>query len=105
MPTPGASRLTRLLCRWTDGAQGRAPWTVAAVLALTLALGAFAAARITFNFDPNSLFSADLRFQRAIVQFEQYFPVLTNSLLIVIDAETPELMRRAAEQLHLGQEP
>lgn len=88
-----------MLCRSTDASQRHAPLTLAIAFAITLALGSFAAARITFNADPNALFSKDLRFQRAIAEFEQYFPVLTNSLLIVINADTPEQMRRAAEQL------
>lgn len=93
------ARLTHLLCRWVDTTQRNAWLTLVVTLALTLVLGGYAATRIRINFDPNSLFSADLRFQRAIVEFEQYFPVLTNSLLVVVDGETPERMREAAELL------
>jgi len=93
------SRLARILGRVAHASERHAYLTLTAAFAITLALGSFAATRITFNADPNALFSADLRFQRAIVEFEQYFPVLTNSLLIVIDAETPEQVRRAAERL------
>ncbi len=93
------SRLALILCRLTGQSQRRAPLTIAVALAITLALGSFATSRITFNADPNALFSTELRFQRAILEFEQYFPVLTNSLLIVINADTPEQVRRAAEQL------
>jgi hopanoid biosynthesis associated RND transporter like protein HpnN len=93
------SRLAHILCRLTGASQRHAALTVAVVFAITLALGNFAASRITFNADPNALFSTELRFQRAIIEFEQYFPVLTNSLLIVINADTPEQVRRAAEQL------
>ena len=93
------SRLALILCRLTGQSQRRAPLTIAVALAITLALGSFATSRITFNADPNALFSTELRFQRAILEFEQYFPVLTNSLLIVINADTPEQVRQAAEQL------
>jgi len=99
MTSPPPSRLAQILCRLTDAAQRHARSTLSIALAITLALGAFAASRITFNADPNALFSSELRFQRAIAEFEQYFPVLTNSLLFVINADTPEQMRLAAEQL------
>jgi hopanoid biosynthesis associated RND transporter like protein HpnN len=99
MTSPPPSRLAQILCRITDAAQRHAPLTLTLALVITLALGHFATTRITFNSDPNTLFSSELRFQRAIAEFEQYFPVLTNSLLIVINADTPEQVRRAAEQL------
>ena len=40
---------------------------------MTALLGAYAFTHIRFNVDPNSFFSADLRFQKAIVEFQKYF--------------------------------
>jgi hopanoid biosynthesis associated RND transporter like protein HpnN len=91
--------LARLLSRLVERAQRRAGLTVVLTLVLTGVLGVYANRNIGFNADPNSLFSADLRFQHAIRRFSRYFPVLTNSLLIVVEGETPEQTREAAKTL------
>ncbi len=73
------------------------------MIALTVAgaagLGLLTSRGLGFNVDPNDLFSKDLPFQRRIAEFEQYFPVLTNSLLILVEGEVPEHTRKAADAL------
>ena len=91
--------LDAALCRLTEASRRRAASTLAGILILTIGLGVYAASHLSFNVDPNSFFSEDLRFQQAIREFEQYFPVLTNSLLIVVEGDTPEITRAAAEDL------
>jgi hypothetical protein len=91
----GGQGLARLLCLWAALCQRHARGTVAAVLVATLGLGVHAATTLGFNVDPNALFSPDLRFQRMIREFSRYFPVLTDSLLIVVDGGTPEARREA----------
>jgi hopanoid biosynthesis associated RND transporter like protein HpnN len=99
-PQPGDARaVDRLLCRWVALVQRRAVLAVVAILTATIGLGGYAATHIGINVDPNSFFSENLRFQKAIVEFAEYFPVLTNSLLVVVDGETPEITRAAAEAL------
>ena len=95
----GAGLLIRWLGAWVDFVQRHAKGTIALTLGITLAFGFFATSRIGFNVDPNALFSKDLPFQKMIHEFERYFPVLTNSLLIVIDGESPEATRDAQERL------
>ncbi len=94
-----ASSIASLLARWVDLVGRHAYATLGLTLATTLALGGLATTSLGFNVDPNALFSADLRFQKMIREFQRYFPVLTDSLLIVIDAETPERARDAQERL------
>ena len=94
------STIVRWLARWVDLCQRRAGLTVVLTLVATAALGSLATRTLGFNVDPNALFSADLRFQRMIREFQQYFPVLTDSLLVVIDGDTPEATRDAQERLH-----
>lgn len=99
-PLPSDSRLLdRLLIGWVEAAARRATLTVVVMLLITAGLGVYAARNLSFNVDPNALFSADLRFQKAIVRFSEYFPVLTNSLLVVVDGPTPEATREAAARL------
>lgn len=91
--------LTRWLCRWVAASQRHALATVALSLVATAALGLYASANLGFNADPNALFSKDLRFQRMIAEFSRYFPVLTDSLLVVVDGDTPEATREAQTEL------
>jgi hypothetical protein len=92
---PEESLLTRGLYRWVALCQKHARATVVGLLAVTAALGFYASTHLGFNADPNALFSKDLRFQRMIAEFSRYFPVLTQSLLIVVDGSTPEATRDA----------
>jgi hopanoid biosynthesis associated RND transporter like protein HpnN len=96
---PEERLLVALLARWVDGAQRHAVLTVVLTLIASIGFGSLATRTLGFNVDPNALFSADLRFQRMIREFERYFPVLTDSLLVVIDGDTPEATRDAQERL------
>ncbi len=91
----GETALARSMSRWATACQRRAGLTLASNLAASVLLGAYALSSLGFNFDPNDLFSPDLRFRRMIVEYGRYFPALTDSLLIVIDGETPEATRAA----------
>ena len=91
--------LVRWLVRWVNAVQHRAGRSLVLLLLATLGLASFATATLRFNVDPNALFSPELRFQKMIREFERYFPVLTNSLLVVIDGDTPEATRDAQKQL------
>jgi uncharacterized protein len=72
---------------------------VAATLLVSLLAGGYAWRDLGFDVDPNHLFSEDLPFQRMIARFSEHFPVLTNSLLVVVDGRTPEATRAAADAL------
>ncbi len=68
-------------------------------LLLTALLGIFTATHLGVNMDNKQLLSPDLPFQRAAREYAKHFPSLDDSLLVVIDAETPERAREAANQL------
>jgi hopanoid biosynthesis associated RND transporter like protein HpnN len=72
---------------------------VALNLLLTVALGIFTALQLGVNTDNKRLLAPDLPFQKAAAQFARYFPPLDDSLLLVIDGDTPELAREAARAL------
>ena len=91
--------IDRVLVAWVDAVRSRARTAVGITLLATLACGLYASRNLSFNVDPNALFSSDLRFQKAIVEFGRYFPVLTNSLLVVVDAPSHDAARRTAERL------
>lgn len=96
---PPRRLLDRMLHAWLGAVHRHTRVVLVVLAALTLGFGHYAATHLRFNVDPNSFFSEDLRFQRAIRDFARHFPVLTDSLLLVVDGETPELTRAAAERL------
>ena len=95
----GKGRLSRELARCAGFALRRARLVGGCVLLVTLLACVLTISQLGFNLDPNALFSEDLRFQRMIARFSQSFPVLTNSLLIVVDGGTPEAARSGANAL------
>lgn len=84
------------LVRWVTARAG----AVATVLGLaTLAIAAWTVPHVGFNMDHKRLVSPDLPFQRVAERFAEYFPSLDDTLLVVIDGQTPERAREAAERL------
>ncbi len=87
------------LSRWVALCLRHGTVVLVGMLGLTLAACWFAYRTLGFNMDPNALFTEDLRFQQMIAEFEEHFPQLTDSFLVVVDAPTSELARQASEAL------
>jgi uncharacterized protein len=92
-------RAGRLLALLALGASRRAAAVIAAVLALTAALGLYAATNLGVDTNPENLLAPDLPFQERMRRFEARFPVLTESLIVVIDAGSAAEARDAARLL------
>jgi hopanoid biosynthesis associated RND transporter like protein HpnN len=88
-----------VLSRWVEFVLAHAHRVVAAVLVLALVLLVYAVTGLGINSDNVSLLDEDLPSRRALDEFSELFPILNNALLVVIDAETPELARDAAVQM------
>jgi uncharacterized protein len=91
--------LARALGAWTGVVQRHARATVWATLVVTLAIGLYAAARLGVNTDNKLLLAPGLPFMRAAAAYERHFPTLDDSLLVVVDGDTPELTRSTATAL------
>ena len=89
----------RALSRWVAFVLAHARRVVMAVLVLALLLLAYAMAGLGINSDNVSLLDENLPSRRALDEFAKLFPILNNALIVVIDAETPELARDAASQM------
>jgi hypothetical protein len=76
-------------------------------LLITLALGAYAATHLGINSDNVRLISEDAPFRKQRDEYARIFPILSNSLLIVIDGDTPQVTADAADRLQhkLEQQP
>jgi hopanoid biosynthesis associated RND transporter like protein HpnN len=91
--------LARALAGWVDGARRNASRVVTVTLALTAALLVYSVSFLGVNSDNVRLLSDDVPSKRALDEFAELFPILNDSLLVVIDAETPELARETSEAL------
>ena len=69
---------------------------------ITIALGIYAALHLGVNSDNVLLIDEDVPYLELRDEYVQLFPILSNSLLVVVDGETPEQARDVAGQLQEG---
>jgi uncharacterized protein len=75
-------------------------WTVIIVASLlAIASGVYATKHFGINTDINTLISPDLPWRQREIAFERAFPQHLRSILIVLDAPTPELATEATSAL------
>ena len=100
------ARLTALLVGWVALVQRRARLVIAIDVALTIVFAVLAALFLGVNMDNKAVIANHLPFVKDTAAFEEHFPSLEYAILVVIDAETPELARDAATSLqeHLRQQ-
>jgi len=91
--------LGRSLSRWVGWVQSRAIPVVSIILVLTLGLGLYAALHLGVNSDNVRLVAEDIPSRRNHEAFTAIFPNLENALLIVVEGETAERTRSAADAL------
>src|SRR5947209_10581865 len=78
----------------------RHAWLVIALAMLAAAVsGVYAARHFAINTDINTLISQDLPWRQRELAFEKAFPQHLRSILIVVDAPTPELTTEATSAL------
>ncbi|MDQ6996560.1 MAG: efflux RND transporter permease subunit [Mariprofundus sp.] len=95
-PFPSASRL---LNRWVSHACSKTHWVLILAVLLTGAAFHYTTNHLGFNTNTNDMLSAELPFRQIYHRFEQGFPQYTHTILLVIDADTPEQARAAAKQM------
>jgi len=91
--------LTNALTGWVHAISRRPGTVVAATGLLTLGLAFYAATHLGINSDNVRLVAEDLASRKNHEAFAALFPNLEHALLIVVEGETPELTRDAAEAL------
>ncbi|MDE2148590.1 MAG: MMPL family transporter [Gammaproteobacteria bacterium] len=91
--------LPRAISRWVDGVQRRAPLVLLLALAGGVTMLWLVSQRLTVDTDNQNLISAQLPWRQAEQRLDREFPQLSNVLLVVIDADTPELADSAQRRL------
>ena len=78
----------------------RRPWlTMLLACVLALASGAYAAKHFAINTNTDDLLSSKLEWRQNQIAFNKAFPNLTQNIIVMIDAPTPELAQLGAEKL------
>jgi hopanoid biosynthesis associated RND transporter like protein HpnN len=93
------THVTELLCAWVDFVRRRAKGVIALIGVATLVLGVYTVRTLGVNSDNLRLISDDLPFMQRHREFARVFPLLGNSLIVVVDGQNPELARDGAEAL------
>ena len=77
-----------------------APWIVlAGALVLTALSGFYAAGNLKIDTDTAGMISEDLPFRQNYKAFREAFPALSDNVVIVVDADLPDLADEATETL------
>ena len=99
--------IARFLIRWVDAVRRHARAIVVSTGLLTGALAIYTVLALGINSDNVGLVPDTLPSRQAHENFIRHFPNLEEAIFVVIDADTPELAREAADQLvqRLSHEP
>ncbi|UCF00926.1 MAG: hopanoid biosynthesis-associated RND transporter HpnN, partial [Deltaproteobacteria bacterium] len=89
----------KALARWVKVAHRFALWVVLLASIITVALLYYTAKNLGINTDTAAMLSETLPFRRNYSAFKTAFPQYDDAMLIVIDADTPELAQDASTAL------
>lgn len=88
-----------MLARWVDGVHRRAIPVSVVILLVTALLIPYTTCHLGINSDYVSVMSESLPSRKAYQEFSSLFPNLDNAMLVVVNGDTPELTRQAADAL------
>ena len=87
---------------WTRGVLKHSIVVLAAAICLTGVLASLTVKHFKINTDLTEMISDELRFRKVGKTFHKAFPVLRDSIVVVIEADTPEQARQARDLLALN---
>ncbi|MFP8874885.1 MAG: MMPL family transporter, partial [Myxococcota bacterium] len=86
----------------TDAVLKRPAHIVWGTLLVTAVLGVYAALNLGINSDNVQLLDDDVPYWQVRDEYVKLFPILSNSLLVVVDARTADLVREGTERLRVA---
>ena len=88
-----------MLAGWIGAVHRGAGWVVAAAIAASAVSLWFTASNLGINTDTTDMIDETLPFRQAIKDYDRAFPLSIDTLVVVIDGETPDLAEDAATRL------
>ena len=99
MLTKASEKLNAALARLVRTVERSALWVVIFSIAITIALLFYTAKNLGINSDTEDMLSETLHFRRIYHEYNEAFPQYERTILIVIDADTPESAYKASSTL------
>jgi hopanoid biosynthesis associated RND transporter like protein HpnN len=96
---PSHPSSTSLLGAWVRFVQRSAPVVAAITLLVVVAVAVYASGHLSVDTDSSDMLSKDLPWRRAGAELDRLFPQQSESLAVVIDADTPEHAETAQREL------
>lgn len=93
------SRIHGAFAHWTDTAYRHAAWVLLAALITAVACGWYVAQNLGMNTDTAEMLSEELPFRVNLKHYNETFPQDIDTLLVVLNAPTPEQARSATQRL------
>ncbi len=93
------SRVHAIFAQWTTFSYRYALWVLMVALMVAVASGFYISRYLGMNTDTTDMLSEELPFRVNLKHYNKTFPQDIETLLIVLNAPTPEQVRLAAEQL------
>ena len=93
--------------RWLNTVCSAAPWVVTIATLATVITAIYTVTNLGISTDTGNMLSENLPFRRSWRDFKKTFPQYLNTILLVIDGETPDLAQEASRVLaaRLKREP
>ncbi len=99
---PSNAAMIRLLERWTGAVRRRAWIVIALALAAAVAAGVYVARNFAINTNTVDMMSAELPFRKADRAMAAAFPGGVETIVVVVEGETPDLVDAAGTALARG---
>ncbi len=99
MRNPAGDYAGRFLGWWVSSVQRRALIVILVALLLTLGVLYYSARNFKINVDTGGMISEKLRFRRLEVDFSKAFPQMGDTIVVVLDSDSPELVLSARKRL------
>lgn len=93
------SRIHGAFAHWTTTAYRHALWVLLAALLTAVGCGLYVAKNLGMNTDTTDMLSEELPFRVNLKHFNETFPQDIDTLLVVLDAPTPEQARSITQRL------
>lgn len=93
------SRIHAIFARWTTFSYQHALWVLLTALLVAIVSGVYVSRNLGMNTDTAEMLSEDLPFRINLKRYNESFPQDIDTLLIVLNAPTPEQVRVATENL------
>ena len=92
-------RIAAILLRWVEAVCRNARTVALGVALVSLVAAVYAVRGLGIDTDPRNMLGEGVPFRQTWEEFDRHFPTLDDALLVVVEGETPELTREAADAL------